>query len=165
MSRHVTRMELPRWPGYSVSSDGYVYGPKGVLKPALTCSYYRVTLCRGTKDRKNFHVHRLVLEAFVGPSPEGEEARHLDGDRTNNDLSNLCWSTRVVNARDRITHGTQVRGTLHGRSKLTEEIVAEARRLNKSGIGSDRLSVRYGVSRPTMWDAISGKTWTHVVQP
>jgi hypothetical protein len=159
-------MELVKWPGYSVTSDGQVYGPKGrVLKPGTASGYNTVTLCRGVKDRKNFLVHFLVLEAFVGPRPEGQEARHLDGCRTNNDISNLAWSTRVVNARDRIAHGTQVRGTLHGRARLTEEIVAEARRLNKSGIGSDRLSVRYGVARPTMWDAISGKTWAHVVQP
>jgi hypothetical protein len=164
MSRHVTRMELLEWPGYSVSSDGQVYGPKGnQLKLPLTSGYPRVTLCRGTKDRKNAFVHALVLETFVGPKPEGQEARHLDGCRINNDVSNLVWDTRTANARDRIVHGTQARGTLHGLAKLTEEIVAEARRLNKSGIGSDRLSVRYGVSRPTMWDAISGKTWTHVL--
>ncbi|WP_393916337.1 HNH endonuclease [Halostreptopolyspora alba] len=32
-----------------------------------------------------------MLFAFVGPPPDGHQATHLDGDRTNNDLSNLKW--------------------------------------------------------------------------
>lgn len=49
-------------------------------------------------------VHRLVLETFVGPCPEGMEARHLDGDPNNNDLANLCWGTHLENMRDRARH-------------------------------------------------------------
>ena len=36
-------------------------------------------------------VHALVLTAFVGPRPEGMESRHLNGDRRDNHLANLCW--------------------------------------------------------------------------
>lgn len=51
-------------------------------------------------------VHRLVLEAFVGPCPEGMEACHWDGDPTNNRLENLRWDTRSENHRDAARHGT-----------------------------------------------------------
>lgn len=51
-------------------------------------------------------VSRLVLELFVGPCPEGMECRHLDGDKTNNQLSNLRWGTRSENVRDKTRHGT-----------------------------------------------------------
>lgn len=51
-------------------------------------------------------VHRLVLEAFVGPCPDGMETRHRDGNLFDNRLSNLKWGTPSENARDRVTHGT-----------------------------------------------------------
>ena len=43
-----------------------------------------------------YSVHRLVLEAHVGPGL-GLDAMHLDNDRTNNSLENLRWGTRSEN--------------------------------------------------------------------
>lgn len=49
-------------------------------------------------------VHDLVLTAFEGPRPEGQEARHLDGDPANNRRGNLAWSSRGDNSRDKKWH-------------------------------------------------------------
>lgn len=57
--------------------------------------------------RKNRMAHVLVLEAFVGPRPEGMETRHLDGNPKNNRLENICWGTPVENAADKKRHGTE----------------------------------------------------------
>ena len=54
---------------------------------------------------KSLYVHRLVLEAFVGPCPEGHVARHLDDDKSNNHLSNLVWGTESQNAYDKVRNG------------------------------------------------------------
>jgi hypothetical protein len=51
-------------------------------------------------------VHRLVLEAFVGPCPEGMVGCHNDGDPLNNRLDNLRWDTPSNNERDKWVHGT-----------------------------------------------------------
>ena len=43
--------------------------------------YLLVALCREAKYERKY-IHRLVLEAFVGPCPEGMEARHFpDSDK------------------------------------------------------------------------------------
>ncbi len=76
-----------------------------------------VALCRGGGVRRIL-VHRLVLEAFVGPCPEEMEACHGDGDPSNNRLENLRWDTRKANCADRLRHGTLARGERNGLAKL-----------------------------------------------
>lgn len=50
-------------------------------------------------------VHRLVLEAFVGPCPSGCEGCHYDGNPANNIVSNLRWDTTKNNCLDKRRHG------------------------------------------------------------
>ena len=77
------------------------------LKPGLAKSgaYPYVNLSKGYKDQKSKHVHRLVMDAFVGPRPTGMHVRHLDGNPTNNKLSNLTYGTPSENGRDAVRHG------------------------------------------------------------
>lgn len=50
-------------------------------------------------------VHRLVLEAWVGPCPDGCEACHGSGGNTDNSLDNLRWDTHESNCCDRFNDG------------------------------------------------------------
>lgn len=54
-------------------------------------------------SRRMRRVHRLVAEAFFGPSEL--LVRHLDGDPSNNSIGNLRYGTPADNAADRIRHG------------------------------------------------------------
>lgn len=56
--------------------------------------------------RRTRLIHQLVLEAFVGPRPNGMEGCHNDGICTNNVWTNLRWDTRAGNAADTKRHGT-----------------------------------------------------------
>jgi hypothetical protein len=73
-----------------------------ILRPSLVHGHPAVSLGRVRKE----YVHALVLQAFVGPAPDGMECCHGDGVRTNNHLSNLRWGTRLSNNLDAIRHGT-----------------------------------------------------------
>ena len=55
-----------------------------VLKPQPVSEsrHLEASLSRNGKVSRQL-VHRLVLAAFVGPCPEGEEVRHLDGNPGN----------------------------------------------------------------------------------
>ena len=82
-----------------------------VLKPGkLGNTNHRHVVLEGRVDRT---VHSLVLEAFVGPCPQGMEARHLDDDPTNNRLDNLIWGSRSENS------GDAIRNNKHFHSGLT----------------------------------------------
>lgn len=64
-----------------------------------------VYLTRNSK-KMTAKVHQLVLEAFVGPRPEGMVTRHLNGDPSDNRLTNLAWGTHAENNADTVQHGT-----------------------------------------------------------
>ena len=68
--------------------------------------YLKVELHKNGKI-SHTNIHRLVLEAFEGPCPDGMEACHNDGNPTNNTIENLRWGTRSENRRDAVKHGTQ----------------------------------------------------------
>jgi len=54
-------------------------------------------------------------------------------------------------------------GGRHWRSKLTEEIVREARKKHSDGTSIVNLARKYGVGGVTMRDALTGYAWKHVV--
>jgi hypothetical protein len=77
-----------------------------ILKAAHTESgHLTVSLCSPGKQMKRL-VHRLMLEAFVGPCPPGLEACHYNDDPADNRLENLRWGTRTENILDAVRNGT-----------------------------------------------------------
>ena len=78
---------------------------KAAPRPRHHLNLHRDGICA------NRYVHHLVLEAFVGPRPEGMEACHWDDDPDNNNLSNLRWDTHSENSRDKIRNGNDPRSS------------------------------------------------------
>lgn len=86
---------------------GRVYHRKGVeLKQTADKKGYKIVRLSLSGKKISKRVSRLVLEAFVGPCPEGMVACHNDGDKINNHLSNLRWDTPAENNLDKVRHGT-----------------------------------------------------------
>lgn len=109
--------------------------------------------------RKQHFLHKLVLESFVGPRADEQEACHNDGDRLNAAISNLRWDTRSANHKDKRAHGTWQVGEKANGAKLTDSVVQEIR--------SKRISVatavsEYGLSKTNAKKIVSGKTWPHI---
>ena len=110
----------------------------------------------GAKRYKTVRLHRLVLEAFVGPCPAGMEVCHNDGDPTNNRLSNLRCDTHRNNMLDMHGHGTRVNppvhyGVDHHNATLTFGEVQEIRAAYTGRRGDfTRLGRQFGVSGQTI---------------
>jgi hypothetical protein len=149
---------------YQVSNLGRVRGPIKMCTPyKLKIGYYAVSV--RTTDRKSriIPIHRIVLETFVGPCPDGLEGCHNDGNPENNSLDNLRWDTHRSNKRDSINHGTQVRGTRQRCAKLTEQQVSEIRKRHaEEQVAIQKLAEIYGVTFNTVYCVLSFKTWKHV---
>lgn len=116
--------------------------------------------------RKTSKIHRLVLEAFVGPCPSGMVTRHLDGNPKNNKLNNLKWGTHSENTQDSIKHGTffgsKSYGVNNGNSKLTENDVKRILTLLKAGKLQKEIMNMFGISSSRISEIKSNKTWRHV---
>ena len=108
-------------------------------------------------------VHRLMLITFIGPRPKGMQCRHLDGNKENNRLDNLCWGTPKENQADRRKHGTDSRGITHGMSKLCEEQVRVIFQAYHDGYYTQReIAKAFGIAQ-TLVSAISKKSiWAHL---
>lgn len=114
-------------------------------------------------SKREDRVHRLVLETFVGPCPEGMEGCHYDGDPTNNRLDNLRWDTHVANIADCIRHGRKSDpphhyGEKHHNSTLTDAEVRQIRSFAPGRGMHARLARAYGVSQPTIFRIRAGRT-------
>lgn len=118
--------------------------------------YGHLKLNLGTGPGRSQWVHRLVLHAFAGPPGDGQVARHLDGDPTNNALGNLVWGSPSENNADMVEHGRSTRGTANARAKLTEEQV-QAIRASSDSVRT--LGKRYGVDFSTISQIRTGKLW------
>lgn len=147
------RRKVPGYENYEVDSDGRVFsfqnGEWTNKKLSLGKNgYYWTTLWRDG-IRRDFYAHHLVLECFVGPRPEGCEALHKDGVRTNNRRGNLRWGTRAENVADMLRHGTATIGSKNKQAKLTRFDVLILRDLRELGFTAKELARIFKVSKGT----------------
>lgn len=86
--------------------------PQAFLTPTVAHNgYHRVHLGHRVSGQA---VHRLMMVAFVGPLPDGQIVRHLDGHPSNNVIGNLRYGTPVENMGDRWAH------TVNGKDDYAE---------------------------------------------
>jgi hypothetical protein len=175
---HVEYRAVPGFSGYKVGDDGCVWschhrsGRSGLggiwrpLKPKRQRNGYLVVCLRRDGREYTRFIHRLVLEAFIGPCPTGMEACHApDPNKTNNRLGNLRWDTRAANCADWILHRrdfTSIFGSDNGQAKLVEGDIPRIRTLHATGLSQREIARRFGVSQPRISAILNGKAWTHV---
>ena len=93
--------DIPGYEGvYRIRSDGKVFKADGMEMRGNINSYgYHVVSLTKHGKKKDYKVHRLVAITFL-PNPNDYECvNHIDGDKLNNDVSNLEWCTKGHNNR------------------------------------------------------------------
>jgi len=93
---------IKNYSDYSISSDGTVYshkrGQDTVLVGSMWMGYRKVTLNNKSGPR-SVAVHRLVAENFLDKPRGLNVVNHIDGNKSNNDLSNLEWTNHKGNSK------------------------------------------------------------------
>jgi hypothetical protein len=147
----------------SATKEGVVNKEKGYqlvkyrTHPPTGRVYFNMTW-RGFK--KSVLVNRVIALRFL-PNPENlPQVNHKNGDKANNALDNLEWSSGSDNEKHAHRTGLKSgRGSANSNAKLT---VTDVYAIRASDEPVSALAARYGVSRSTIINVRTGKTWSHV---
>lgn len=160
---------------YEVSSLGRV---RRVLGPWCVNKHGRCLRARHNKGytavglshkhtKRQVFVHHLVLEAFVGPRPDGYQCDHINCIRDDNRPANLRWVTPQENTRamfERRGGYPCHQGVKNPGAKLNEEQVRYIRSMHQSGAHrwKTRVARELGVSQALVSRIVHGVAWTHL---
>lgn len=137
---------------------------EAVLTEHIVGGYMQIQLMKNSKN-KGFKIHRLVAEAFI-PNPKNKpHVNHKDGNKLNNNITNLEWCDRFENMRHAYKNGLlRLKcGIYSHKAKLTEEQVKLIRSQWASGEKSQKEIGRiYGVGQGCISKIVRREKWKHL---
>lgn len=93
---------------YKILSQGAVMNlaNNSLLAPSMNPNgYMKVALATGDGGHKQFLLHILVAKHFIPNPYDHPQVNHIDGDKTNNAVSNLEWVSAVENTQHALRTG------------------------------------------------------------
>lgn len=138
--------------------------PKGmwlrerILKPHKNPrnGYYVVALCR-KHVVSVYYVHRIVACAFLDSRDIRETVNHKDGNKANNSVENLEYATYSENNQHAYDTGLHSKKKRRLTPKEIKRIRIEAKKYSRY-----ELSLKYHVSKSSIDNLLSGKTWKNI---
>jgi hypothetical protein len=166
--------QLREFPDYSITKDGRIFrttfrnahtyrklsNPQ-LLKGAIIHGYHQIVLSQDGRTHYKY-VHNIVLETFVGECPEGKEASHINNNRLDNRLENLCYETSKENNARKHIHGTDASGEKSPFAKLKEDDVREIRRLLEAGNRQKDIAIQFNITEACISKIATNVTWKHL---
>lgn len=147
----------------------------GLLRNAKNKHIYKITInqrgyvqvCISLGSRKNkkvFRVHRAVAETFIQNPENKREINHIDGNKQNNLVENLEWSTHSENIQHAFDTGLnkQKIGTDNIYAKLSKD---DVRYIRENYIpydkqyGSRALGRKFGISHSHILEVINRESY------
>ena len=149
---------------YYITDDGKVWSER--TQKFLSFQYdkngYVKVQMRSTDNKSHrYSVHRLVLENFKPvENMENLQVNHIDGNKKNNNLTNLEWTTSEENIRHAIDNN--LRATINGASKLTPEQVIEIYRRATNGERNIDLGKEFNIHPDQVGRIKNKKAWKEI---
>ena len=148
-----------------MTDDGRVWSERTqkYLSPQYDKNGYIKVQMRSMDDKSHrYSVHRLVLENFKPvDGMENLQVNHIDGNKQNNNLSNLEWTT----CKENIHHAMEnnLRAEINGSAKLTPEQVIEVYRRANNGEQNIALGAEFGVHPDQVGRIKNKKSWKQIL--
>lgn len=142
--------DIPNHPGFKARSDGTIIGKRGrPIKGHIDRCGYREVLLSENGKTNNARVHRLMAETFI-PNPDNlRDVNHKDGNKLNNDISNLEWSSHSDNIKHSYKNQLQTKvANRHGNYKvLSHDDKQKIYSLHNEGLLDREIAEIIGCSR------------------
>jgi hypothetical protein len=135
--------QITKYPNYYATKEGKVFSSKSnkFLKPSFDKQgYERVGIYIGNYKTKTIKVHRLIAETFIDNPFNKKDVNHIDGNKSNNRVSNLEWCTRSEN----IKHGFK-----NGLKKISDSHKKVLSEKAKKYVGGKNPSARKVINTET----------------
>jgi hypothetical protein len=159
---------------YAVSDYGRVVSYSGrvedgrLLKGTITGGYRTLNLKPGGKYL-TIYVHRAIAQAFLtSATAEHKYVIHLDHNKTNNHIDNLCWATKeemekhqqfspavIERKKKRHFKGHKLTET---KVRLIKKMILDPNRKTRMKI----IAKQFGVTEMQLYRIKSGENWGHV---
>jgi len=95
------KVQIEKAPNYYIDENSVITNEIGkVINPYKDQLGYQQITLRVNKKPKHFRVHRLMADSFLHPTKEQPMVNHIDGNKENNNLSNL----ELCNNRENVQH-------------------------------------------------------------
>ena len=132
-----------------------------VMDLGTDCAIYQGRTAGGygqiSFEGRQHPVHRLLYQRFINPS--AEIIRHTCDVKRCWNLAHLIDGSQFDNIQDMVRQDRQAKGSQHGMSKLSEDIVREIR---TSELSASVLAAKYNVSSALIYYVRNGTIWKHV---
>lgn len=165
MKKLITRCKYDLKFNYYVTDDGRIWSER--TQKYLSAQYdkngYVKVQMRSTDNKSHrYSVHRLVLENFKPVQGMDKlQVNHKDGNKLNNSLNNLEWTT----CKENINHAIEnnLRATINGSAKLTPEQVIEIYRRSWNGENNIKLGKEFGINPDQVGRIKNKKSWEKIL--
>lgn len=135
------------------------------VNPADECIPWRRSVnaagyARAQMNGREVRVSRVICEREYGPPPTPfHHAAHSCGNSVCVNPRHIRWATPQENIDDKKIHGTNLRGSRHGLSVLTEGQVRVIKQQLSKGVKQRQLASEFEVSPSTIYAIAAGKNW------
>jgi hypothetical protein len=160
MSEEIFSLEPLGFSKYGITKSGEVYSNynKAFMKPSRDKrGYYRVKLASDNGIYLTIPIHRLVAKRFIDNPENKSQVDHIDGNKTNNSVSNLRWATNLENA-----HFAMDTGLMHHAVFKSEDIVRSICERLQNGESVAEISRSTGYSYAAIQAIKLGRNWRHI---
>lgn len=151
---------------YYATKEGEVYSSKTnklVAKRINRSGYYIVNLSINGKC-KTFALHRLIATAFIENKEDFPVVNHLDGDKLNNKVDNLEWTTYKGNNAHAWKTGLMkpARGLKTKFGRFKEDDIFKIREYLKKGLSHRKIAEFYNVTKSAIQYIAERKTYWYI---
>lgn len=109
--------------------------------------------------KKTHLLHRLVATVFLENPLNLPQVNHKDGNKANNNVTNLEWCTAKENVQHAVVNGLRadVSGIKNPRAKLSPEVVMA---VYNSTLSRSEISEKYNVNKVAICEIKNGRKWS-----
>ncbi len=158
---------------YQVSNYGriksFAYDKKdGQILKCSVINGFKIVQLATNKGRYKIYIHKLVAQIWTSkPSDKHIFVTHLDGNLTNNHISNLEWHTRETLTEKHRELGNRKnknpnRKKIIRTSKLNESDIRHLKSMLEKGVTQTKIAKMFCISEMQVTRIKRGENWGHI---